>query len=535
MIEFDFRNIVVLISLAINFLLLWIFYRYGRKTKSGRTYLFAILSIVGWIAPMVFYRAHFFGEVVLWVRILYVMASFTSPTFLLFTLVFPDERDVPIWLQIILFLENLGIILLCFHPTLFITGVQIVDRGEDIILWGPWYAVYAAHISLYFLVGFLILFWKIKRLKGELRKQAVLVLAGYFMGSNLAMITNLVLPWFGYFELNWLGQVCSTILAAFTTYAILKHKLLNIRLIATEAFILILNLFLFIQFVSSDSPRGFTLNGIVMMAVWGISYLLIVNVRKEMHRREEIINLAHSLERANIRLQELDKQKTEFLSIAAHQLRTPLSVLKGYIELITDGAYGKVGVKTVSVLQNMDTSNEHLIKLVDEFLDISRIEQGRTKFAFKDGDLNKVVKDVVNDLTEKAGSQKLQIIWSSNRELGRVYMDEEKIHHVIYNYVDNAIKYSEQGKIEIITERKEDGVEVMVRDQGAGFEKNDEANFFQKFYRGDNVKHMNVNGTGLGLFVCRKFIEAHGGRVWAHSRGLGKGSEFGFWIPLKKK
>lgn len=113
-----------------------------------------------------------------------------------------------------------------------------------------------------------------------------------------------------------------------------------------------------------------------------------------------------------------------------------------------------------------------------------------------------------------------------------VYCDEEKIRHVVFNFIDNAIKYSEVGNIKVELYPENNGAAVRVRDNGLGFSKIDGANFFQKFYRGENVKGTNVNGTGLGLFVCSKFIEAHHGKVWAHSEGLGKGAEFGFWIPL---
>jgi signal transduction histidine kinase len=261
--------------------------------------------------------------------------------------------------------------------------------------------------------------------------------------------------------------------------------------------------------------------------------LLIRSVHNEVKRREEITQMANSLEEANIRLQELDKQKTEFLSIASHQLRTPLSILKGYIELIKDGAYGKVEAKTLKVLGDMDMNNEHLVKLVDSFLDISRIEQGRTKYEFTVVDICELIDSVMNELKVKARQKKMEIKWMCPRKIKKVDCDEEKIHHVIFNFIDNALKYSDRGSVKVMFAEEDGGVAVRIADQGIGFEKQDEVNFFQKFYRGDNVKATSVNGTGLGLYVCRKFIEAHNGRVWAHSDGLGKGSEFGFWIPLR--
>ena len=532
MFELDFRNLIVAISLIIHAVLLWLLYRYGRKTPGGKAYSVAILAIAGWVLPMVFYRGHIFGEVLIWARLLYIMASFTSTSFFLFTYVFPDNKKVPLWINISLLIENLLIVLLCLHPDLMIRGISFVDQGEDKILWGPLYFVYSSHISVFFIVGLINLCKKMRRAEGVLRSQILYILAGYFFAANLAMVTNLMLPWFGYFELNWMGQFFSTIIAAFTTYAILRHQLLDIKVIATEGFLLILNFFLVVQLVLSSSSQQLFINIFLVFAVAAVSYTLIKSVRNEVRRREEVTQLAVSLEKANTLLQEADKQKTEFLTMASHQLRTPLSILKGYIELIKDGTYGRVDKTMVKVLEDMDINNEHLVKLVDKLLDITRLEQGRTKYTFAMVNMCALIDEATNDLKIKAKEKKLKVQWVCPAQMPQIYCDQEKMHHVIYNFIDNALKYSEKGTVRVMLEEQGGGVVFRVHDQGIGFEKSDENNFFQKFYRGDNVRTIGIDGTGLGLYVCRKFVEAHSGRVWARSDGLGKGSEFGFWIPL---
>ncbi len=316
-------------------------------------------------------------------------------------------------------------------------------------------------------------------------------------------------------------------------YALGKHHLFGTKVIVTEILVGLAEFFMVMQIFFSQTIWDIIIRTIfsVIVAIFGV--LLTRSVRTEIQRREETATLAHSLEKANLRLQELDRQKTDFLSIAAHQLRTPLSILKGYIELIKDGGYGKPTKGIVETLNNMDSSNEHLIKLVDEFLNISRIEQGRTKFVFKVDSVFAVIEDVMKELDLRAKDKGLELVSAHKGKVPSVEMDAEKVRHVIFNFIDNAIKYSDAGKIITSLESENDGVTVRVRDHGFGFNKVDEANFFQKFYRGENVKGTNVTGTGLGLYVCRKFIEAHGGKVWAHSPGLGKGGEFGFWLPLK--
>lgn len=318
-------------------------------------------------------------------------------------------------------------------------------------------------------------------------------------------------------------------------YAVSRHHLLGTKMIATEVLIGAAEFFVVLQIFMSASAAEIIIRVIFAILTALMGFLLVKSVQREIKRREEVTVLARSLEAANAQLKELDQQKTEFLSIASHQLRTPLSIAKGYIELIEDGAYGKAGPKMIKVLDKMDVSNEHLVKLVDEFLDITHIEQGQVKYDFAEKNICEITDDVIHELAEKAAQKGLKINWACPRERKNVFCDGEKIRHVLLNFVDNAIKYSDKGTVAITLKNEDKGVAFRVKDNGLGFDKADEAGFFQKFYRGNNVKGVGITGTGLGLFVCRKFIEAHEGKVWAHSDGLGKGSEFGFWIPLAQK
>jgi len=318
-------------------------------------------------------------------------------------------------------------------------------------------------------------------------------------------------------------------------YAVSKHHLLGAKTIVTEVLIGLTEFLMVMQIFFARTLTDIVLRVLFAVGLAIIGYLLMKSVDREVRRREEVTRLARSLEQANLRLQELDKQKTDFLSIAAHQLRTPLSILNGYIELIWDGGYGRVGNKIKDVLDNMEESSGRLVKLVDDFLNITRIEQGRTRYDFIREDITKIIWSVVHELKDRAEQKGLKLIQSDTKKIPLVRMDEEKIRHVIFNFVDNAIKYSLKGNIVVQCAFENGVLTVRVKDHGYGFEKVDQANFFQKFYRGNNVKGINVNGTGLGLYVCSKFIEAHHGKIWAQSPGLGKGSEFGFSISDSKR
>ncbi len=468
-----------------------------------------------------------------WVRVVMFVCSFIGPAVLLLAHTFPrdDFRLKKKYLipLLILMISSAAASLL---PLVF-TSISY-STGEPLPHPGPGIPVFFLDFVGLFLLSFILLIYKYRKSSGKEKVQNSYFILGVIATfSFMALSTVIFVVILKTSATVFLGPLSSVMLMLFIAYAIFKYGLFNIKLIATETLVVVLTVILILEGATSGSLAGFLFKFFFAVLVAILGVFLVKSVRKEIKQKDELASLAASLEQANIRLQELDKQKTEFLSVASHQLRTPLSILKGYIELIKDGAYGKVESKTAQVLDNMDINNEHLVKLVDEFLDITRIEQGRTKYEFVFQDICPIIGSAVKELADRAKQNGLTVKWLCSKAKKMVFCDGEKIHHVIFNFIDNAIKYSSKGAIKVSLQAEDGGVAVRVVDSGLGFNKTDEANFFQKFYRGDNVRASAISGTGLGLYVCRKFIEAHNGRVWAHSGGLGKGSEFGFWMPFK--
>lgn len=465
-----------------------------------------------------------------WCRFLMIGAIFTSILYFHLVLVYLNLNYQKFyhWLLVVFYTCCFFWVAISFTD-LFVAGVVPISYFKFWPQPGPMYLLYLVFFATHFIYASVLLFKHYRKNKGDKRMQILLMGIGMLLGF-IGGSTNYPL-WYGINLAPW-GNGLVTLYVILTVYAMMKYRFLDVKVVSTELFAgLLFLIFLIDVFLSKNLMEFiFRVIAVLIMGLFGI--MLVRSVRQEIKRREEVTNLAHSLEQANLRLHALDQQKTEFLSIASHQLRTPLSITKGYIELIQDGAYGKISAKMNKILQDMDTSNERLIKLIDEFLDVTRIEQGRTKFVFEKKDLRAVVDGVVAEFHLKAEEKNMAIKVSVKAEKTSLMFDEEKIRHVVFNFVDNAIKYSETGLIKIELEEEGAGLSIRVHDNGIGFGKVDGANFFQKFYRGENVRGTNVNGTGLGLYVCRKFIEAHNGRVWAKSVGLEKGSEFGFWIPF---
>ena len=377
----------------------------------------------------------------------------------------------------------------------------------------------------FFIAFFVNLLLHYRRASQERKMQVRPVLIGFLILDFIGPLAFLPAYGISVYPVIFLSAIPFVLLLA---YAIIRHNALDMKTISAEVFVTFIAIIFSAELFFARTTLEFLLRIAALAALVSFSVLLVRGVKNEVRRREEIQQLAKDLQEANARLTELDHVKSEFLSIAAHQLRTPLSVIKGYTSMMQEGDYGRVPKEMKPILDNVYNSNEHLIHLVDDFLDISRIESGRTKYDFKPLDVSAVVADVANELSTRAKEKGLSVEIKKCEELPMVIADAEKIRHVIYNFVDNAIKYSPKGSIVVACAFSKEEVQCTVTDTGIGMDETDRENLFQKFYRGRNVQGIEVNGTGLGLFVCKKFIEAHQGRIWVESAGPCKGSIFGF-------
>lgn len=247
--------------------------------------------------------------------------------------------------------------------------------------------------------------------------------------------------------------------------------------------------------------------------------------------KEEIKKATSNLLVANEKLRKLDKAKSEFISIASHQLRTPLTVIKGYISMILEGSFGKLKIKQKEALKKVFASGERLIQLVENLLNISRIESGRMQFNYEEVSLEEAIKNLLDQLKLKAEKKNIKLLFKKIDKIEKIKIDKEKISQVVINLVDNAIKYTDKGKIEVSLEKKGKKLIFCVKDSGIGIGKDNLPSLFRKFSREAGVFTVNREGTGLGLYVAKKIIEQHKGEIWAKSKGSGEGSEFCFSLP----
>ncbi len=229
----------------------------------------------------------------------------------------------------------------------------------------------------------------------------------------------------------------------------------------------------------------------------------------------------------------IEAMKTEFVSIAAHQLRTPLSAIKWTIRMILDGDTGAISAEQRDLLDKTYESNERMIHLINDLLNVTRIEEGRFLYKQEPTQLEDVVDSIIDNCEELLKMKNLKFSKEMPKEpMPEIYADKEKIGLVVQNLLENAIKYTPNGgSINITLEKKGNDALFQIKDSGVGIPKSQEARMFTKFFRGENAIRMETEGTGLGLYTSKNIIEAHKGKIWFESED-GKGSTFFFTVPF---
>jgi signal transduction histidine kinase len=229
--------------------------------------------------------------------------------------------------------------------------------------------------------------------------------------------------------------------------------------------------------------------------------------------------------------QQLDNAKTEFLSITSHELRTPITPLKAQLQMLQQEYFGKINEKQKESLDVILRNTERLNKIIEDFLEISRIEAARLKFAFRKTDLQETVNETVQFMEGFAKQKKIKLVVTTE-ELPNIEVDPDRISQVLRNLIHNAIKFSpSDSSIEIHTEIKKDYVRFSVKDKGVGLNADDQIRVFEPFYQVEGALSRKFGGTGLGLTICRGIVEAQKGKIWVESKP-GSGSTFYFTVPL---
>ena len=526
------------------------------KNIKNRSFGLLILAIIFWILANYFANIKDYNIALLWNRIAYA-SSILIPYFIFeISVGFAEKFKIPNWQRILLLIPTIIVFYLCLFTSYIVQDIKLVDYGSEPIL-AKTFSIHPIFFVLIAIFIGVILFKQYRLSHNSLNKyQLRYFTLAIFLSLFFGFLFNVVLPLILHsYAITIYGTLSTLFLIGFTAYAITKHHLFDIRVIATEILAVLITLGLLLEALLSKSWQMLTIKLLLVTLVSYGGYLLIRSVLDEIKKRKQLQELTNELQIANKRLAELDALKTEFVSMASHELLTPISAIQGYLHMIVvEKIIPLSDSKSEGILRKVYDSSNRLARLVTDLLNVSRIESGRIVLENQNFDINQVIQIAVSELKIKTDEKNLKLLWSPQVE-PKVYADKDKLKQVLTNIIGNAIKYTEKGEIEVSTslekdkalgtklegggekakriETRGDFVIVHVRDTGVGIPKEEISTIFQKFHRIGDWKTRNTQGTGLGLYIAKNITEMLGGKIWVDSE-YGKGSTFSFSVPLKE-
>lgn len=518
-------------SLIISFFV----FKNNRKSNAARLLLlmsvifsfWSFFDLVLWATEKTHYTMFFWSVMIHFDLLLYVISFYFVCAHL--------YNKLPSWKIDLIALASFIPLALLGHTRLNLAAFDFTNCSREAIE-GPLWQFYVYNVELFITAIILIIgIYSIYKGRKEDRTPKSFFLAGILMfllmfsAGNIAGSLNI--DW----ELGQYGLFGMAILTGILGYLIVAYRTFNVKLVSAQALVVALWILIgSILFVAQSTPTKIVA-AITLVLITVFGFMLVRSVKKEVKQREEIESLAENLKRANDQLKVLDKMKSEFVSIASHQLRSPLTSIRGYASMITEGTYGKVPAKAQAIVEKISESAKYMALSIEDYLNVSRIEAGNMKYELTDFNVKEMAEKLVDELRPVALKKGLLMLFRSDCDGSCVvHADIGKTRQVLMNLIDNAMKYTPKGTITVVAhdDIKKKKMYVTIQDTGVGMSEETVGEVFNKFVRAKNANCVNVTGTGLGLYVAKKMIDGMNGRVWAESAGEGKGSSFHIELQL---
>ncbi len=520
-------------SLAVVLLLLsfgvWVAIE-GRSEDKHLTFAGVIISVALWLLAFAMWRLPTLSDQdIFWLRSLYFFGSLIPAFYYLFSLSYLFRHRLPKLIWPVVLLPNVIIGWFAYSSGYIANAARFTYS-----LLGGGRTLFAVHFALFVMASLLVLFYSSRIRKDIDPKELFPVIAGAIIAfhSVFGVLFSSVMAQ----NVSYLMTVVSLIggIIIIVPFIIQRRLLVDLRLVGAEVLILIA-LFVFITDIvaSAETPFDFMfrLAVLVLLIFYGaMTTRVFVKEIKQLQRSEA---MQEQIIRMNGRLIEADRLKTKFVSLVAHQMRSPLTSMHIYLNMARNEEFGKVPNKLDDILkQNMDVL-ERLIKTSKTFLDVARIEMGRIELFEAETDLGALVQRLKTEMEPMAKNSGLTIKCEVMSDIPPVVCDAGAIFHVLANMIDNAIKYTSKGGISLKVSAKDGWAKVLVVDTGMGMTETDLDSVFRIFERGMSAVKLESKGEGLGVFIAKQFIDAHGGKMIVKSAGKDKGSTFGFSIPVE--
>ncbi|MBP6948644.1 MAG: HAMP domain-containing histidine kinase [Candidatus Pacebacteria bacterium] len=510
--QFDLIGVLVAVT-GIGVLAGIVFFRSKSSITSRSFFFFSFITIFWGLSNYFLYKFTDQNLIVLALRIHIFLTIWHSYSFFQLAYVFPDEKkDLPIWhryvlLPVAFFTSALLLIPFVFTKVSHLVSLsEITDptKSDGIILGGI--------LTFSFLIsGLDVLYRKIDLSKGDQRRQLILMFTGMSLTAGLLLLFSFVLP-IGFHNYDFVpfGALFIFPVIVFTAYAIYIVELFHVKNIFAGIFTFFLCVFSLVELIISDNIEQLLLRILVFILTLVLSIQLVRNT--------------FEIELAN-------EQKSELMTFATHEIRTPITVMRGYASILLDGDKGPITPPVVDLLQKIMISGNEVISLLSQYLNKSKIELGQLQYVFLKVDVVQLVNEVLGTFQVNAQQKNLYLTEVlPTREKIFINADQGKLKEVIINLIDNSIKYTQKGSVSVSVEKHNTKVIIKVSDTGVGIEEDTMKILFREFSRAD-IQKVNILGTGLGLYLAKIFVTAHSGRIWAESEGKGNGAQFYIELP----
>lgn len=413
---------------------------------------------------------------------------------------------------------------------------------------GKGYLLYVGYITLFLGMTFKVLFDKYRTSVGIFSAQSRSILIAFVITTSGALVGAVLSPHpvsaYNAFLIGYAGVVASVAMLGFI---LIKYNFWSFNVVATEFLATVFVVFLPASFFFTTSLSGLTINVMIAIFVVLVSFFIVESVKSEINSRDEIARLSSELVDMRARLKVLNKKKSEFLEVASHHLRDPLTAIKGYSSMLLEGSFGELVPPVRDAVEKIFESSKRLVTMISDFMDISNIESGDMQYDFAKVDIKKVVIVLVESMQAVArhSGVKLDTLVEGHGGAGQdagqggeedaytTIADIGKIRQVILSLVDNAIKYTPRGNVSVLLALSPDKSRIVfsVTDTGIGMSEITMEKIFKKFSRAESANKTYTEGIGLGLYVAKEIIKKHNGEIWAISKGEGMGSTFYVELP----
>lgn len=514
-ISFDFLGVLVAV-VGIGVLSAIVFFRSKKSITSRSFFFFSFVTIFWGISNYFLYKFTDPAESLLALRLHIFLSIWHAYAFFQLAYVFPyADKALPLWhryflLPLAFFSSTLLLIPFVFQEVSNLISVsEIADPGKSqgIILAG-------IVTFSFFLAGLAVLFKRIGQTKGDERRQVILMFTGMSLTAGLLLLFSFILPIsFKNFDFVPYGALFIFPVIVFTAYAIYIVELFHVKNIFAGLFTFFLCTVSLIELVLADTLEQLLLRVLVFLLTLVIGIQLVKNT--------------FEIELAN-------EQKSELMSFATHEIRTPITVMRGYAGMLLEGDRGSISKEVRDLLQKIMISGNDVITLLSQYLDKSKIELGQLEYVPTRFDIGQLVNEILATFQIHAEQKGIELTHEVSTSRSHfIYADQSKIKEVLTNIIDNSIKYTPTGSITISVKSEKGHVIVKVADTGVGIAKETIPTLFKEFSRAD-LQKVNGLGSGIGLYLAKTFTEAQKGEVWVESEGKDKGAQFYIKFPEAK-